>query len=90
MQVCRSAGASEFGDFRASSLATLVQMVSGGVGVTLLPSIAVDIEGERNPSLVSLPFTRPPPFRTIGVAWRKASARKDEFQLVVDLIRDVA
>lgn len=90
MEVCRSAGAREIGDFRASSLGTLVQMVASGSGVTLLPSIAVDQEGEHNPSLVSLPFTRPRPHRTIGLAWRKASARKDEFRLLGDLVRRVA
>ena len=90
MQVCRSAGANEIGDFRASSLGTLVHMVASGTGVTLLPSIAVDIEGERNPSLVSLPFTKPRPHRTIGLAWRRASARKDEYRVLADLIRRVA
>jgi LysR family hydrogen peroxide-inducible transcriptional activator len=77
------------GDFRASSLGTLVQMVVHGVGVTLLPSIAVDIEGERNPSLVSLPFTRPLPHRTICLAWRPMTARRTEFRLLADVIREV-
>ena len=86
MQVCRSAGASEIGDFRASSLGTLVHMVASGTGVTLLPSIAVDIEGERNPTLVSLPFTKPRPNRTIGLAWRSTTARAEEFALLGESI----
>jgi len=44
LSICSSAGACELGDFRASSLTTLVQMVSGGVGVTLLPNIALRVE----------------------------------------------
>ncbi len=71
---------------RASSLSTLVQMVSAGIGVTLLPSLAIEAETRSNPALVTLPFTKPRPYRTIGMAWRKTSVRKREFTLLAELI----
>jgi LysR family hydrogen peroxide-inducible transcriptional activator len=69
----------ELGDFRATSLATLVQMVASGAGVTLLPKLSLPIE-ERTPDLAFVPLTRPVPSRTIGLAWRATSPRRDEFQ----------
>ena len=79
LRVCESAGAAEAGDFRASSLTTLVQMVAGGAGITLVPSLASAIEGSTR-DLVLVPFRRPAPFRTIGLAWRAASPRAAEFR----------
>lgn len=77
----------ELGDFRASSLGTLVQMVATGAGLTLLPQSAVDVELRGSEELVALPFRKPPPFRTIGLAWRKTSPRGDEFALLADALR---
>jgi LysR family transcriptional regulator, hydrogen peroxide-inducible genes activator len=70
LALCKRAGALET-DLRATSLATLVQMVSTGAGVTLLPSIAVDVENRRG-QLAIRPLDRSHG-RTICLAWRKAS-----------------
>lgn len=70
LALCKRAGATET-DLRATSLATLVQMVSAGAGVTLLPSIAVDVENRRG-QLAIRPLDRSHG-RTICLAWRKAS-----------------
>jgi len=56
----------------ASSLSTLVQMVSGGIGVTLIPEMAVDVETNSAPVAIDR-FTRAPPTRTIGMVWRKSN-----------------
>lgn len=80
--MCRIARAPEVGDFRASSLPTLVEMVAGGVGITLLPMMAVASTARTQPTLSFVPFVRPAPFRTIGLAWRHASARAEEFELL--------
>ena len=72
LQLCASAGAREIG-FRATSLATLVQMVSASGGVTLLPSIALPVENRRG-QLTVRPFAAPGPGRTLGLAWRRGSA----------------
>ncbi len=71
LALCQRAGATET-DLRATSLATLVQMVSSGAGVTLLPSIAVDVENRRG-QLAVKPLEKPAHGRTICLAWRKAA-----------------
>ncbi|MEM1362648.1 MAG: LysR substrate-binding domain-containing protein [Pseudomonadota bacterium] len=56
----------------ASSLATLVQMVGAGMGVTLIPEMAVKIE-TRSAAVSLARFTPPEPARKIGMIWRKRS-----------------
>jgi LysR family hydrogen peroxide-inducible transcriptional activator len=56
----------------ASSLSTLVQMVSAGMGVTLIPEMAVAVETRSAPVSVAR-FKDPQPSRTIGMIWRKTS-----------------
>ncbi len=78
LSICSAAGLQEVGDFRAGSLSTLVQMVAGGEGLTLLPQLAVAVEAQRA-ALALVPFRRPIPTRTIGFAWRPTSPRAEEF-----------
>jgi LysR family hydrogen peroxide-inducible transcriptional activator len=80
---CERAGTWEVEAYRASSLGTLVQMVAGGLGVTLIPELAVPVES-RVQGLAIRPFDGrgDGPGRTIGLAWRPASARADEFRLL--------
>jgi LysR family hydrogen peroxide-inducible transcriptional activator len=56
----------------ASSLSTLVQMVSAGIGVTLIPEMAVAVE-TRSARVSVARFQNPQPSRTIGMVWRKTS-----------------
>ncbi len=56
----------------ASSLSTLVQMVSAGMGVTFIPEMAVAVE-TRSASVSVARFKDPQPSRTIGMVWRKTS-----------------
>jgi LysR family hydrogen peroxide-inducible transcriptional activator len=56
----------------ANSLSTLVQMVSSGIGVTLIPEMAVPVE-TRSASVSVARFRNPQPSRTIGMVWRKTS-----------------
>jgi len=81
LAVCRDAGAEEQSDFRATSLGTLIEMVCGGAGVTLLPELARKSEARR-PGLAVVPFAKPEPHRTIGLAWRPSSGRAAEFALL--------
>jgi len=69
---CAKAGARE-ADFRASSLATLMQMVAGGLGLTLIPTLCAPLERSRA-NLVLRPFARPEPGRRLVLAWRAGSA----------------
>ena len=87
LSVCGRAGASELGDFRAASLTTLVHMVASGEGVTLLPALATS--GRASPvdrDLALVPFGRPTPVRTIGLAWRRTSPRGEEYAALAELI----
>lgn len=72
LALCQRAGVTE-ADLRATSLATLVQMVSAGMGVTLLPTIAVGVENRRG-QLAIRPLAGKRQGRTIGLAWRRESA----------------
>jgi LysR family hydrogen peroxide-inducible transcriptional activator len=63
----------------ATSLATMMQMVANGYGVTLLPEVAVDAEG-RDKRVKLLRFSAPEPARTIGLAWRRTSPRRKDFE----------
>lgn len=65
-------------DLRATSLATVLQMVASGYGVTLLPEVAIDVE-LRDDRMKLLRFARPEPNRSIGLAWRRTSPRKVDF-----------
>lgn len=56
----------------ASSLSTLVQMVGAGIGVTLIPEMAVAVE-TRSAFVSVASFEDPQPSRTIGMIWRKTS-----------------
>jgi len=62
----------------ATSLATVMQMVASGYGVTLVPEVAVDVE-VRDERVKLLRFKAPEPSRTIGLAWRRTSPRKIDF-----------
>ncbi len=73
----------------ATSLATVMQMVANGYGVTLLPLVAVDAEGRDN-RVKLLRFNEPEPGRNIGLAWRRTSPRRRDFealgQVIIDMI----
>jgi len=80
LEVCAMAGARENDDFRASSLGTLVQMVANGIGVTLLPWLALDVEVRGQSALAVRRFKPPVPSRRVGLIWRRHSARRDEIR----------
>ncbi len=77
---CERSGGREVAGFRATSLSTLVQMVVAGHGVTLVPELAVKREVRATPGLAALPFDAAGPSRSIGLAWRRSSARAAEFR----------
>lgn len=83
---CGSAGAHEAG-LGATGLSTLVQMVGAGMGVTLLPRMAVAVENRRG-QLAIRRFKSPAPGRTIVLAWRRGSALGRPLTAVVGVVRD--
>ncbi|MFO7484242.1 LysR substrate-binding domain-containing protein [Oceanibaculum nanhaiense] len=69
-----------------NSLSTLVQMVGAGIGVTLIPEMAVPVETRSAPvSVVRL--ASPRPSRTIGMVWRKTNPLSDELAQIAEVIR---
>lgn len=79
MAVCRNAGTTGFDAFGATSLSTLSELVINGYGLTLLPEICVPFEARRRRMAVR-PFADPVPARTLGLAWRRTSPRKADFE----------
>ena len=82
---CSHAKAHEL-EFRATSLSTLAQMVAGGAGVTLLPTLSLATEARRA-RLAVRAFARPGPHRTIALVWRKSSAISSALRLLAATIR---
>ncbi|HUJ63605.1 MAG TPA: hydrogen peroxide-inducible genes activator [Kofleriaceae bacterium] len=91
LAVCDRGGAVEAMQVRATSLPTLVQMVAGGLGITLLPEAAAAalVASARGP-VATAALGKPPPGRTLGLAWRTSSARLREFRLLAEVMRDQA
>ncbi len=75
--------------FEASSLQTLVQMVAAGIGVTLVPRLAVDAGILQGTNIALSPLATPA-FRQIGLAWRRTSPKADEHRLLADEFRKLA
>jgi len=71
----------------ATSLATVMQMVANGYGVTLLPEIAAGVE-VRDSRVKLLRFVEPQPARTVGLAWRRTSPRKRDFAALGEIITE--
>ncbi|WP_228002074.1 hydrogen peroxide-inducible genes activator [Nocardia australiensis] len=88
LELCRAADArpSGVGDTRAASLATVVQCVAGGLGVTLIPEMAVAAETARG-TLETARFAAPAPGRTLGLAFRGSTARSDDYEQLAAIIR---
>jgi LysR family hydrogen peroxide-inducible transcriptional activator len=72
-----------------SSLTTLVQMVSAGIGVTLIPEMAVRVE-TRSARVALARFPAPGPSRTIGMVWRQSSPLAARLAGVAEVVRDAA
>jgi len=71
----------------ATSLATVMQMVANGYGVTLLPEVAVDAE-VRDHRVKLIRFADPQPARTVGLAWRCTSPRKQDFAALGAIVKE--
>ncbi|HET7847911.1 MAG TPA: LysR substrate-binding domain-containing protein [Pseudolabrys sp.] len=86
----RDAAASPGGaSLGATSLTTVIQMVANGYGITLLPQIAADVEA-RDERVKLLRFSEPTPGRTIGLAWRRTSPRRRDFEALGEVVRQAA
>jgi LysR family hydrogen peroxide-inducible transcriptional activator len=86
LEVCGRVGMHESGDYRATSLETLRQMVAAGHGVTLLPGLAAAASHGDQRSLAVRPFAKPVPKRVVGAIWRKSTTRQAAIDALCDVI----
>lgn len=89
LEVCSLAGAGEKEGFRATSLETLRQMVAAGVGITLLPMLAVNPPVPSSKSIQLLSFKDPPPTRRLAMVWRRSSAMGPFLHQLASVLRDI-
>lgn len=72
-----------------SSLSTLVQMVNAGIGVTLLPEMALGVE-TRSADVSVHRFPAPRPSRTIGIIWRSSTPLAGQLDQLAEIVRNAA
>jgi LysR family hydrogen peroxide-inducible transcriptional activator len=89
LEICSRVDVREAEDFRATSLETLRQMVVAGLGITLLPELAVESPFGSQRGLTIREFTKPAPTRTVGAVWRKSSTRAAAISAVCDVLDHV-
>lgn len=90
LEACKLESADTDLVYQGTSLHTLVQMVANGLGVTLLPAMAVeaDVLGETHLPLKH--FGNENVSREIGMAWRKSDPRREDYRLLAEFIREHA
>ena len=89
LAVCSTAGKRRLVSFGATSMTTLLQMVANGMGMTLIPEIAIATEAARN-SIRIVPFVAPEPAREIGLIWRRSSPRERDMEALAAAISGCA
>lgn len=87
LDACRIRDTEKVSRFAASSLLTLIEMVDADLGITFLPEMARDSALLKNTRVKMRPVGARS-YRTIGLAWRKGSARAAEFRLLGEFLCD--
>jgi LysR family hydrogen peroxide-inducible transcriptional activator len=88
LDICREAGRDDVPvTTTAAGLSTLVQLVAGGLGVTLLPRTALKVETSRSNQLLTGYFSDPAPTRRIALAMRAGAARGGEYEELAAALR---
>ncbi|MEM9012674.1 MAG: LysR substrate-binding domain-containing protein [Pseudomonadota bacterium] len=85
-RLCEQYGAVLSHDYEGTSLDTLRQMVAMGMGVSLMPALYVKSEVAHQDIVVARRFRGTPPARTIGMVWRRGTARAEEFEELARII----
>lgn len=87
LAACSMTGMDPGRSILGTSLHTLVQMVDNGLGITLLPELAIRGGLLRGTSVRTVPLEDGTSSRKIGLVWRKSSPRSQEFRLLADFLR---
>lgn len=88
ISACESIGAGTAGEIQATGLPSLCQMVAAGMGATLLPASAVEVETRPGSGLTVRPLRSPGPSRTVALAWRVHSPRARFYASLADALRE--
>ena len=86
LSFCQTSDQTSHDLMEGSSLTTLVQMVSAGIGVTLVPEMALPLE-VRSADISLARFDKPSPSRRIGMVWRKTNPLSDRFVEIGEAIK---
>jgi LysR family hydrogen peroxide-inducible transcriptional activator len=86
--VCEELGAKVRFEYEGTSLDTLREMVAMGMGVTFLPGLYVRTALLRDTSIKVMRLQGRSLYRTVGMAWRKSSARDNTFELIASFSRE--
>ncbi|KQS67714.1 LysR family transcriptional regulator [Rhizobium sp. Leaf371] len=89
LAVCGASAGRRVANYGATSMATLLQMVSHGMGITLIPEIAVKEERGRSRMCI-VPFADPQPSRQIGLVWRGRSRRTADHRALAEVVIDAS
>lgn len=89
LDVCLLAGVKEQGQYHATSLETLRHMVGEGMGMTLIPELAVPARKTKSDEVRYIEFSDPKPNRRIGMLYRKNSYREEAFTQISELIKSI-
>ena len=89
VSLCEKVSQENFSQFGATSLKTLMELVSNGQGITLVPKMAAKVEIPNESNVRLLPFSDPEPTRTIGLVWRKSSPRDKDFKAISKALEEI-
>lgn len=90
LEVCRMRPSRQQDEIKGTSLPTVIQMVAAGLGVTLLPKLAVESGALDGLGLVTRPLREEGAGRQLALAWRSSSPRGEEFRVLADFIANIA
>jgi LysR family hydrogen peroxide-inducible transcriptional activator len=90
LQACGQSIRNSSGDTEATSLLTLVQMVESGLGIGLVPEMAIKCGLTHSPTLLSRPISSPAPKRTIALLARRSTSRLADLKALANVLRQAA
>lgn len=89
LRACRRSETASMEGLEATSLLTLVQMVDSGLGIALLPEMAIKNGILKNTDLIAKPLDAPAPKRGIALIARQTTSRIDEFMAIAKVMMEV-
>ena len=89
LDACMFNNVAEQGQYHATSLETLRHMVGEGMGMTLMPELAVPVKKRKSDEIRYIEFSDPKPNRRIGILHRKNSYREETFNNIAELIKTI-